>query len=173
MYAILLLVLLVLSGCADERVCQAGFINDSRPDVFLLIRSESVRKDAECAAARWNRATGVRFGAGSVRTAQPVPIVTWDAQDSGFTASGDYDPVTQTATVSASLSDEWRFQVATHELGHALQSPELSHLPWGVRGIMRGDALSHDDDFIGTADLELICGGEKPLVPCVWMRAER
>jgi len=157
---------LLLLGCSADPECPAEFSQPAHPDVTLAVADPGLMPAATCAAARWTRATGVQIG---VSGAAPhvVPI---RYGPTGFT-SGDYDPLDGRIEMNPKLADEWTQQVLTHELGHALESAELSHT--GLPGIMNGSRLSHDDDFIGSADLELVCGGEKPLVACRWMRAER
>jgi hypothetical protein len=159
-------VVFLLAGCSADPTCPAEFSQPARPDLALTVPDAGLAPAAKCAAARWTRATGVQLGVGG--TAPHVVTVRRGVTE---TVSGDYDPTDQTLRMSATLPDEWTEQVLTHELGHALQSRELSHT--GLPGIMNGSRLSHDDDYIGAADLELICGGEAPLVPCVWFRPER
>jgi hypothetical protein len=171
----LLLAFLALSllGCAAAPVCQAEYKPDPHPDVVLDVTDPGLLAAAECAAARWHRASGVRIsateGQGVARIQAPVAVTV----DYVIGFEGEYDPVRHELSINRAIDAEWIFQVATHELGHALESEERSHLAWGVDGVMRGDVLRHESDFIGDADLELICGGEAPAAPCRWWRAER
>jgi hypothetical protein len=159
----MLLVALAVTACGEPY----DFHQPEHPDVMVAVCDAGLLEAVERGAAQWTRATGIQIGVELADTG--AVSVRWG--DSGGIGAGSEDPKNGEIEIQRALEDDsYLDRIVAHELGHALESPEQNHIPPDASGLMTGSTIW--DPRITAADLELICCGIAPLVPCVALRSE-